>query len=177
MDTENGEHNYDEVNLVKPGFNSGWAKIMGPSIRTNITQQENLVELPGSSYSDPVFSWKEQVGITDIEFFNSTKLGTEYANNIFVGDINNGNLYYFEVNDNRTSLNLGTTVENENRGDNRYTQAGLQDLVADSKHELSPITFGTDFGRITDIETGPDGFLYILSYEDGKIYRIINEEQ
>ena len=150
---------------------------MGPSIRTNITQQENLVERPGSSYSDPVFSWKEQVGITDIEFFNSTKLGTEYANNIFVGDINNGNLYYFEVNDNRTSLNLGTTVENENRGDNRYTQAGLQDLVADSKHELSPITFGTDFGRITDIETGPDGFLYILSYEDGKIYRIINEEQ
>ena len=92
-------------------------------------------------------------------------------------DINNGNLYYFEVNNNRTSLNLGTTVENENRGDNRYTQAGLQDLVADSKHELSPITFGTDFGRITDIETGPDGFLYILSYEDGKIYRIINEEQ
>ena len=58
---------------------------MGPSIRTNITQQENLVERPGSSYSDPVFSWKEQVGITDIEFFNSTKLGTEYANNIFVG--------------------------------------------------------------------------------------------
>jgi aldose sugar dehydrogenase len=179
-DTENGEHDYDEINLVKPGFNSGWAKIMGPVSRNNnnITQQENLVAFPGSLYSDPVFSWKEQVGITDIEFLNSTKLGTEYANNIFVGDINNGNLYYFEVNDNRTGLNFGTTVVDEGKYDNkRYTQAELQDLVADSKDEFYPIIFGTGFGRITDIETGPDGFLYVLSYEDGKIYRIINKKQ
>jgi len=176
-DTENGEDSYDEINIVDPGFNSGWAKVMGPASRNNITQQESLVVFPGSSYSDPAFSWKEQVGITDIEFFNSTRLGTEYANNIFVGDINNGNLYYFEVNDNRTGLNFGTTVKNENKDDNkRYTQIGLQDLVADNKDELSAITFGTDFGRITDIETGPDGFLYILSYEEGKIYRIINEK-
>ena len=32
-DTENGVANYDEVNLVEPGFNSGWMRIMGPSIR------------------------------------------------------------------------------------------------------------------------------------------------
>jgi aldose sugar dehydrogenase len=179
-DTENGEHNYDEVNLVKPGFNSGWAKIMGPVSRNNnnTAQQQNLVMFTGSEYADPVFSWKEQVGITDIEFFNSTRLGTEYANNIFVGDINNGNLYYFEVNDNRTGLHFGTRAENDDKHDNKSdTQAGLQDLVADNSDELATITFGTDFGRITDIETGPDGLLYILSYEDGKIYRIINEKQ
>jgi glucose/arabinose dehydrogenase len=29
-DTENGEGKFDETNLVKPGFNSGWYKIMGP---------------------------------------------------------------------------------------------------------------------------------------------------
>jgi aldose sugar dehydrogenase len=179
-DTENGEHNYDEVNLVKPGFNSGWAKIMGPVSRNNnnTAQQQNLVMFTGSEYADPVFSWKEQVGITDIEFFNSTRLGTEYANNIFVGDINNGNLYYFEVNDNRTGLHFGTRAENDDKHDTKSdTQAGLQDLVADNSDELATITFGTDFGRITDIETGPDGLLYILSYEDGKIYRIINEKQ
>ena len=29
-DTENGPGNYDEVNLIAPGFNSGWNPIMGP---------------------------------------------------------------------------------------------------------------------------------------------------
>lgn len=28
--TENGEDEYDEVNLVRPGFNSGWHQLMGP---------------------------------------------------------------------------------------------------------------------------------------------------
>jgi glucose/arabinose dehydrogenase len=134
-----------------------------------------LVMFPGSEYADPVFSWKEQIGVTDIEFFNSSKLGVEYANDIFVGDINNGNLYYFEINENRTGINF-IGENNENRYDRGDIQAVLQqDLVADSKDELAKVTFGTDFGRITDIETGPDGFLYILSYEDGKIYRIVNE--
>ena len=87
-------------------------------------------------------------------------------------------MYYFEVNDNRTGLHFGTRAENDDKHDNKSdTQAGLQDLVADNSDELATITFGIDFGRITDIETGPDGVLYILSYEDGKIYRIINEKQ
>ena len=30
-DTENGPDNWDEINLVKPGFNSGWRYIMGPA--------------------------------------------------------------------------------------------------------------------------------------------------
>ncbi|MDF2769769.1 MAG: putative quinoprotein glucose/sorbosone dehydrogenase, partial [Nitrososphaeraceae archaeon] len=93
-----------------------------------------------------------------------------YANNIFVGDINNGNLYYFEVNDRRTGLKFDDDDNNNNS--NRH-HIGLTDFVADNKDELSAIVFGTGFGRITDIETGPDGFLYILSYQDGKIYRIV----
>jgi aldose sugar dehydrogenase len=171
-DTENGEEIYDELNIVRPGFNSGWAKVMGPISRHNLTDKESLVDFPGSEYSDPVFSWKEQIGVTDIEFFNSSKLGKEYSNNIFVGDINNGNLYYFRINENRTGIDF-VREENENSYDD---QTGLQqDLVADNKDELTKVTFGTDFGRVTDIETGPDGFLYILSYEDGKVYRIVNK--
>jgi aldose sugar dehydrogenase len=165
-DTENGEHNYDEINLVKPGFNSGWAQVMGPLYRSNNNKTENdLVKLPGSEYADPVFSWKDQIGVTDIEFINSTRLGSTYTNNIFVGDINYGNLYYFEVNDNRTGLKLDY--------ENNEKQRALNDLVADNNRELSEITFGTGFGRITDIETGPDGYLYVLTYEDGKIYKIM----
>jgi glucose/arabinose dehydrogenase len=44
--------------------------------------------------------------------------------------------------------------------------------VADDEQELSDIVFGNGFeGGITDIETGPDGFLYVLSF-NGNIYRI-----
>jgi aldose sugar dehydrogenase len=170
-DTENGENGYDEINLIKPGFNSGWAQVMGPIARNNNKTDNDLVNFPGSIYADPVFSWKDQIGVTDIEFLNSSKLGDKYANNIFVGDINNGNLYYFEVNDRRTGLKFD---DDNNNNSNRH-HIGLTDFVADNKDELSAVVFGTGFGRITDIETGPDGFLYILSYQDGKIYRIVGQ--
>jgi len=165
--TENGEHAYDEINVVEPGFNSGWHKIMGPIGRTNMTVQNDLVIFDGAKYQDPVFSWYAPVGVTDIEFFNSIKLGDKYDGNLFVGDINNGNLYFFEVNEDRTGIT--------------FNDPRLLDLVADpvkeeeeggENSELSSLIFGEGFGRITDIETGPDGLLYILSYEDGKIYRI-----
>jgi hypothetical protein len=35
--------------------------------------------------------------------------------------------------------------------------------VADNIDELEGISFGEDFGRITDMEVGPDGYLYVLS--------------
>ena len=168
-DTENGEFGYDEVNLIKPGFNSGWAQVMGPIARNNNKTVNDLVSFPASIYTDPVFSWRDQIGITDIEFLNSSKLGDKYADNIFVGDINNGNLYYFEINDRRT----GIKFDNNNTSSVDHHYIGLTDFVADNNQELSAIIFGSGFGRITDIETGPDGFLYILSYEDGKIYRIV----
>ena len=167
-DTENGESGYDEVNLVKPGFNSGWAQVMGPIARNSNQTPNDLVSFSSSIYTDPVFSWREQIGITDIEFLNSSKLGDRFANNIFVGDINNGNLYYFEVNEGRTGLKFDSNSSSTGR---HYI--GLTDFVADNNDELSAIIFGTGFGRITDIETGPDGFLYILSYDDGKIFRIV----
>jgi glucose/arabinose dehydrogenase len=156
-DTENGPADYDEINVVTPGFNSGWEQVIGPISRTGKTA-DGLVQLPGSHYADPVFSWRQAKGITDIEFLNSTKLGDKYANNIFVGDINNGNLYFFKVNKDRTGLELGG--------------AGLQDLVADNNIESQAVTLGTGFAGITDIETGPDGYLYILTY-NGNLYRIV----
>src|SRR5918996_3890547 len=161
-DTENGEDKYDEINLVKPGFNSGWYKITGPISRTNLSENE-LVRFNGSNYSDPEFSWYMPIGVTDIEFLNSDKLGDKYENNIFVGDINNGKIYFFELNENRTGLHIAV-------GQDHFT--ALSDLVADNADEVSKVTFGEGFDRITDIETGPDGLLYVLSYESGRIYKI-----
>lgn len=162
-DTENGPDAYDEMNIVQPGFNSGWQKVMGPASRSNITQagiEEELVIYDGSKYRDPIFSWKDSIGLADLEFLNSTALGFEYAFNLFVGDSdNNGNLYYFELNNTRTGIKL----------ENNF----LADSVADDDQELSQIVFGTGFsGGITDIETGPDGFLYVLTL-NGSIYRIL----
>ena len=89
-DTENGPNSYDEINLVLPGFNSGWEQIMGPDSR-DPQGLGNLVFFPGSHYTDPKFSWLNPVGPTAIAFMNSGRLGVEYRNDVFVGDIINGN--------------------------------------------------------------------------------------
>lgn len=167
-DTENGPQYGDEINVVEPGFNSGWKQVMGPISKSNVIEDE-LVNFPGSKYADPVFSWVPSTGITDIEFLNSSKLGEKYANNIFVGDIGaetDGYLYSFQVNDDRTGITFDSN-----------SQIGLTDLIADNEEEMSVIALGTAFGGITDIETGPDGFLYLLTVDresdgEGKIYRI-----
>jgi glucose/arabinose dehydrogenase len=156
-DTENGENAFDEINLVSPGFNSGWKLTMGPISESGISQ-DVLVNFPDSNYKDPILSFRNSIGITDIEFLNSDKLGTEYANNAFVGDISYGNLYRFEL--------------NEDRVDFKFNDPGLEDRVVDNNKELDSVIFGEGFSGITDIKTGPDGLLYVLSFEDGTIYRI-----
>jgi len=151
-DTENGPSFSDEINLVEPGFNSGWRSIMGPAPSTG--EIEDLVFLsPNSNYSDPEISWLEPPAVTDLEFINSTNLGSDYTNNILVGDNNNGNLYFFKLNDQRDGLEI-------------------QDAVIDSEEELNNYILGTGFGSITDIQTGPDGDIYIVSLESGSIYKI-----
>jgi glucose/arabinose dehydrogenase len=168
-DTENGEDSYDEINIVDPGFNSGWKTVMGPISRAGVSE-ESLVQIPGSQYYDPIFSWIESFGITDIEFFNSDSLGQKYANNIFAGDITQGNLYFFEVNQDRNGLQF-----------NSQSQSGLSDLVADTDEEVSSVTLGTGFVGITDIESGPDGLLYVLTHDretgEGNLYKISSAAQ
>jgi aldose sugar dehydrogenase len=159
-DVEDGPTEYDEINIVLPGFNSGWQQVMGPLERNEGNTVEDLVQFQGSHYADPVFSWLRSEGVTDIEIFNSSILGERYDYNMFVGDINNGNLYFFTINSNRTGLDLGGI-------------AGLEDLVADNAEELNAVIFGRGFtGGITDIETGLDGYLYILTLS-GDLYRLV----
>jgi len=130
---------------------------MGPLAQSGISENQ-LVNFPGSKYSDPILSFKDPIGITDIEFLNSSKLGEKYANNVFIGDIRNGNLYFLEMNPMRNGFKLNSP--------------GLDDKVVDNTQELDSITLATGFTGITDLKTGPDGYLYVLSYQDGSIYRI-----
>ena len=160
-DTENGPDWFDEINLVLPGFNSGWADIQGPSPapeNEGADPEEDLVDFDGRGvYREPEFAWQNTVGVTAIHFLNSTALGEQYANDMFVGDINNGRLYHFDLNQDRTGLLL---------------EGVLGDRVANNVQELDPVIFGTGFRSISDIETGPDGYLYFLLYGPGKIFRI-----
>jgi aldose sugar dehydrogenase len=160
-DTENGPANYDEINLVQPGFNSGWNRVMGPASR-DIEGTSDLVFFPGSHYADPKFSWFNTVGPTALAFLNSARLGVEYRNDLFVGDINNGNLYRFRVNASRNGFD--------------FTSPGLLDLVADSNAEFQEVLLGTGFGGITDLKVGPDGLLYVLSFGLGKIFVVSGQQ-
>jgi aldose sugar dehydrogenase len=158
-ETENGPSEYDEINIVKPGFNSGWLQFMGPMSRSD-NSLNDLQVLPNSFYSDPQLSWREPVALTDIEFINSSKLGEQYLYKMMVGDYKQGNLYILSLNEKRDNILLDTTNKD------------LLDKVIDNVGEDSSIRFGTGFGSVTDIETGPDGLLYVLSFSDGILYKI-----
>lgn len=152
-DTENGGRNGDEINLVSPGFNSGWQKVMGLSSLLKNFSKSELEAFDGKGhYSDPEFTWNRTAGLTALKFLNSDKLGKQYENDMFVGDFNNGFLYHFDLDAKRKSLSL---------------TGKLEDKIADENGELKDIIFGTGFAGITDIKVGPDGYLYILSVEEG----------
>jgi len=176
-DTENGPAFGDEINLVEPGFNSGWLRVQGfwPINNSSLLddnqtfsgyagndevskEPDNLVDFDKHGrYSNPEFSWNLTVGVTSLEFFNSDKLGIQYKNDLFVGDINRGNVYHFDLKENRTELDLPRP---------------LNDKIAGDFQELQEVVFAKGFeGGITDIETGPDGYMYILA-GNGDIYRI-----
>jgi glucose/arabinose dehydrogenase len=95
-DTENGPGFGDEINLVEPGFNSGWKEIMGvASLDPGFDPEADLENFDGKAkYSDPEFTWNGTIGPTALKFLNSDRLGTQYQNDIFVGDVHRGNLYH-----------------------------------------------------------------------------------
>jgi aldose sugar dehydrogenase len=165
-DTENGGA-YDEINLVEPGFNSGWEKVNGKASLLEDFDQDELVDFGGKGkYSDPEFSWASnsdfRTAPTSIVFFDSDKFGEQYKDDVFVGDVR-GNIYHFNVDKDRTDLLLN---------------GPLADEVANDFSEIEDLIFARFPGVITDMKVGPDGYLYILLYqvlgqEDGELYRIV----
>src|SRR5215208_1119542 len=163
-DTENGPGEGDEINLVEPGFNSGWQEIQGMASNTDdgfngFNLQEDIVDFEGKGkYSNPELVWMDTEGPTALTFLNSNKLGMQYVNDMFVGDVHNGWIYHFDLNEDRTDLIL---------------EGQLADKIANTPEEMQETIFGEGFGGITDLEVGPDGYLYIVSIGQGAIYRIV----
>jgi len=192
--SENGEDAYDELNLVKPGFNSGWIQVMGPAadvadyreIETtalhgetfpnlqqfrwgpeNIAKSRSealrrLFRLPGSKYSDPEFSWEFVVAPAAVGFVKSQALGAAYRGDLFVGMSVplplGGPLLRFDLTSNRQHLDVDE-IEAEN-GDFNSLIGSEENLI------------GTNFGVITDIETSPNGNLFVVSLSNGAVYEI-----
>ena len=153
--TENGNDDFDEINLVPEKFNSGWIVIMGP-----VTESE-LDSLPGYEdyvYGDPKFTWEEPVAPTGLDFAKFQEID-KYDDSLFVGDCNTGNIYNFELNENRDGF--------------EFTSSFLQDNIINKNESMDEIIIGTGFGCVTDIERGPDGFLYIVSLSEGTVFRIL----
>jgi glucose/arabinose dehydrogenase len=126
-----------------------------------------LFSLPGSHYSDPEFSWKFEVAPAGIGFHTGRALGPRYANDLFVGAartfLENGHLFHFNLTGNR----LRVAVDDPR----------LEDRVADNRHkweitESESLLFGRNFGIGTDIQTGPNGNLFVVSLSDGTVYEI-----
>ena len=158
-DTENSAHHYDEINLVKSGFNSGWMHVMGPvdrdnpdinSIQTVPPPFENFI------YSDPEFSFERPVAVTAIEFPDGDSF-EKYSDWLFVGDYNNGRIYKFQLNSDRTGF--------------VFSNPDLSDLVLDDNDEIDEILFAKGFQTVSDIEFH-DGAMYVISISDGSIYKI-----
>ena len=164
-DTENGQRYGDEINLVMPGFNSGWRKVQGiwmseGKIANDRYLDRELEDYNGDGkYGNPALTWNSSVGLTALAFLRSGAYGEEYENDMFVGDFHNGRIYHFELNEDRNALSLSSQI-----GDKIvYNQSEIQNHI-----------FGAGFGGITDIEVNPyDGFIYVLSFDRGSIYRII----
>jgi aldose sugar dehydrogenase len=192
---ENGDDSFSELNRVVPGMNGGWVQVMGPVERidqykeiettfgaqalqqirwppTNIadTPEEALARLfmlPGSTYSDPAFSWKWEVAPGGIGFVEGRALGPQFQNDLFMGAatpaLEGGYLFHFNLTGNRRKIGVD--------------DPRLEDRVADNlaKHEITEsesLLIGRDFGTITDIETGPNGNLFVVSLTHGTVYEI-----
>jgi glucose/arabinose dehydrogenase len=192
---ENGDDSFSEINRVEPGMNGGWIQIAGPvsriaqfkqiettfgagALQQNRWPPQNIADspgealrrlfaLPGARYSDPEFSWKWEVAPGSLGFLDSRALGPQYSGNMFVGAatpvLQGGYLFRFRLTGNRRNV----AVDDPRLAD------GVADNLA--KHEITEsetLLFGRNFGISTDIETGPNGNLYVLSLSRGTLYEI-----
>ena len=179
--TDNGPKFGDEINLAEPGFNSGSDIIFGiwrvnqegKKLQSDSNEgggtvgnnPQDLVYFNGKGhYSPPEFIWDKSTPPTALLFLESRNFGTDYENDIFVGSVD-GEIFHFNLNDNRTGLLL-TGV--------------LEDKIAADDTEFADILFAEGFSIITDLKQGPDGNLYVVSgikqsnsEKYGAVYRIV----
>ncbi len=194
-DQENGDDSFDEMNRVTAGSNNGWVEMMGPVSRVAQFKQiettygngdlqqlrwppsliadtpaaalARLYMLPGALYNDPQFSWKYAIPAAPLGFVQGRGLGPQFEGDMFVGAartfLAGGFLFRFKLTPDRLRF--------------AFTDSRLNDLVADNLDkfditESESLLIGRGFGITTDIETGPNGDLFIVSNTNSAVYQI-----
>jgi len=123
--------------------------------------------LPGAHYSAPELSWKFEVAPGGIGFLSSRALGPQYQNDLFVGGarpfLEGGHVFRLNLTGNRRKIGVD--------------DPRLDDRVADNLHkweltESESLLFGRNFGVVTDVQTGPNGNLYLVSLSNGVVYEV-----
>jgi glucose/arabinose dehydrogenase len=126
-----------------------------------------LFMLPGAHYSAPEFAWKFEVAPGAIGFVEGRGLGPQFEGDLFVAGarpfLEGGHLFHFNLTGNRRAIGVD--------------DPRLEDRVADNLHkweitESESLLIGRNFGVGTDMHTGPNGNLYIVSISNGAIYEI-----
>ena len=126
-----------------------------------------LFVLPGSQYSAPEFSWKFEVSPGAIGFVRGRGLGPQYENDLFMGGahsfLQGRHVFHFNLSCNRRKIGVD--------------DPRLEDRVADNlcKFDLTEsesLLIGRNFGTVTDIQTGPNGNLFVVSIDTGSVFEI-----
>ena len=126
-----------------------------------------LFMLPGAQYSAPEFSWKFEVSPGGIGFVDGSGLGAQFNGDLFMGGardfLEGGHLFHFDLTGNRAAIGVD--------------DPRLEDRVADNNHkfditESESLLIGKNFGVVTDIETGPNGSLFLVSLDQGEVHEI-----
>jgi uncharacterized repeat protein (TIGR01451 family) len=192
---ENGDDAFDEINRVTPGFNGGWIQAMGPisrvdefrsiemsygagtlqqlrwppsNIRMFPQQARHMMSvLAGAQYVDPEFSWKYALAPSPIGFVKGRGLGPQFEGDLLVGasrtTLLNGFLFWFKFTTDRLHFS--------------FSDPRLADRVADNvdkfdQTESESLLIGKDFGITTDIQTAPNGNVFVVSLSNGAVYEI-----
>jgi uncharacterized protein (TIGR03118 family) len=139
-----------------------------------------LVMLPGATYNNPVFSVRAELPPAGLGFLTSSALGSQDQNALFEGEARDfstaaaeefdGGLFVFHPNSDRTGLDFGGDP-NIRASDNVFQNFRDFDINGDTS-----FLFGTGFGIGTDILTGPNGDLYVVSETKGAVYEIYRKD-
>src|SRR5262249_54500409 len=126
---------------------------------------ERLFMLPGAHYLDPLLTWKFELAPAGFGFISGKGLGQEYDGDIIVGGARDflldGHLFRLKPTPDRMDLDLSSV------GDRVIQAADKWDI-----HGSESLLFGKGFGITSDILTGPNGSLVVVSLSKGAVYQI-----
>lgn len=151
-----------------------------------------LFMLPGATYQDPELSWRYAIPPSGLGFVQGNGLGPEYNGTLWSGEARTTNitggttgtfaggaLMVMRLTADRQHLDLSADPRLADRvADNGIgypppfgTPANTAGYKFDGK-ESESLLVGQGFGIATDIQTAPDGCLYVVSNTDGAVYKI-----